>query len=153
MAQAGPPSKGPHMFHGLSTVTLYAPDLDDASRWYTEALGIEPYYVTPAYIEFHIGPMQAELGFIKAAYAGSALARTPAPVVGSPSGVVANWHVDDVAAERERLIALGATPHDDVVERGEGAGYVTASVIDPFGNVLGLIHNPHWAALHAGHSS
>ena len=24
------------------------------------------------------------------------------------------------------------------------AGFVTASVIDPFGNVLGVMHNPHY---------
>lgn len=135
------------MFHGLSTVTLYAADLDEAARWYTEVLGVEPYYVTPAYIEFHVGPRQSELGVIKAEYAGSPLARTPAPEAGSPRGAVVNWHVDDVAAEQARLVGLGATAHDDVVERGDGAGYVTASVVDPFGNILGLIHNPNWARI------
>ena len=28
-------------------------------------------------------------------------------------------------------------------ERGE-AGWVTASVVDPFGNILGLMHSPHY---------
>ena len=136
------------MFHGLSTVTLFAPDVDEASRWYTEVLGVPPYFVTPAYVEFHVGREEAELGLIKAEYAGSPLARTPAPVVGSPAGAVVYWHVDDVAAERDRLVGLGARPHDDVIEREEGSGYVTASVVDPFGNVVGLIHNPHWADNH-----
>lgn len=137
------------MFHGLSTVTFYAPDLTEAASWYSRVLGLEPYYVTPAYIEFRVGDRRAELGIIKAEYAGSPLARTPAPVPGSPAGAVVSWHVDDVATARERLLELGASPHDDVVERGEGAGYVTASVIDPFGNILGLIHNPHWAEFSA----
>lgn len=138
------------MFHGLSTVTFYAADLEEAATWYTQVLGGEPYYVTPAYVEFRVGRHRAELGLIKAEYAGSHLARTPAPVPGQPSGAVVNWHVEDVPAARERLLELGASPHDDVVERGDGGGYVTASVIDPFGNILGLIHNPHWAEFSAG---
>lgn len=138
------------MFQGLSTVTFYAADLQEAATWYTQVLGVEPYYVTPAYVEFRVGPRQAELGLIKAEYAGSHLARTPAPVAGQPAGAVVNWHVEDVPAARESLLALGASPHDDVVARGEGDGYVTASVIDPFGNILGLIHNPHWAEFSAG---
>jgi hypothetical protein len=35
-------------------------------------------------------------------------------------------------------------PPSPVTERG--AGFVTASVTDPFGNVLGVMSNPHWAA-------
>ncbi len=54
------------------------------------------------------------------------------------------WHVDDVAAAVDRAIALGATAHDPVT--GREAGFVTGSVVDPFGNVLGLMHSPHWLA-------
>jgi hypothetical protein len=46
----------------------------------------------------------------------------------------------------ERLVALGATVHDPVTVRE--AGFVTGSVVDPFGNVLGLMHSPHWLAGH-----
>lgn len=41
----------------------------------------------------------------------------------------------------ERLLTMGATPHEPVTERGEGV--VTASVIDPRGNILGIRTNPH----------
>ena len=27
-----------------------------------------------------------------------------------------------------------------------GEGFVTASVVDPFGNLLGVMTNPHWTA-------
>jgi hypothetical protein len=37
---------------------------------------------------------------------------------------------------------MGAEPHQPVTERGEG--FVTASVVDPFGNVLGIMRNPHY---------
>lgn len=32
--------------------------------------------------------------------------------------------------------------HDKIVERGPG--FVTASVIDPFGNILGIMFNQHY---------
>ena len=61
---------------------------------------------------------------------------------GSSAGVILNWHVDDVAATLDRLVELGATQHDPITERG--AGFVTASVVDPFGNVLRVMANPHY---------
>jgi len=40
------------------------------------------------------------------------------------------------------LLSMGATPHEDVTERGPG--FVTASVVDPFGNALGVMYNQHY---------
>jgi catechol 2,3-dioxygenase-like lactoylglutathione lyase family enzyme len=62
------------MLRGLTTVTFFADDLTAAQRWYTEVLGIEPYFSrsvdgTPAYIEFRIGDYQHELGFIDSRFA------------------------------------------------------------------------------------
>ena len=51
-------------------------------------------------------------------------------------------HVDDVAATLERLLSLGATQLDGVRERGPG--FVTASVVDLFGKVLGIMYNRHY---------
>ena len=42
-----------------------------------------------------------------------------------------------------RLLELGATPHGAVTDVGEGI--LTASVFDPFGNIFGIIQNPHFA--------
>ena len=36
-----------------------------------------------------------------------------------------------------------------MTRRGDG-GFITASVVDPFGNVLGIMQNPHWREQH-GH--
>jgi predicted enzyme related to lactoylglutathione lyase len=52
------------------------------------------------------------------------------------------WHVDDVRASFERLVSMGATVHEKPVERGPG--FVTASVVDPFGNILGVMYNQHY---------
>lgn len=57
-----------------------------------------------------------------------------------------NWHVDDLAATVEALTAHGATEIAPITPRGEG--FVTAAFLDPFGNVIGVMTNPHWAAAH-----
>jgi hypothetical protein len=48
-----------------------------------------------------------------------------------------------VEAAFERLLSMGATEYEPVTRRGE-AGFVTASVVDPFGNVLGVMYTPHY---------
>ena len=59
----------------------------------------------------------------------------------SPGGVVA-WHVDDLAGTFERLLSLGATTYEKPTVRGEG--FATASVVDPFGDILGIMSNRHY---------
>lgn len=55
------------------------------------------------------------------------------------------WHVDDLPATLEQLLAMGATEYEPLTARA--SGFSTASVIDPFGNILGVMHNPHYLAL------
>ena len=43
------------------------------------------------------------------------------------------------------LLARGAKEHQPVVERGDG--FVTASVFYPFGNILGVMYNPHYVEI------
>lgn len=102
---------------------------------------MEPYFSSeaagrgPGYVEFRIGDYQHELGIIDRRFAPPGLATTR-------GGTVAYWHVDDIAATLERLLSLGAQLLEGVTERGPG--FVTASVIDPFGNVLGIMFNRHY---------
>ncbi|TVZ01933.1 VOC family protein [Trebonia kvetii] len=128
------------MLRGLSTVSLFADDVAAARAWYAELLGIEAYFVrpaegTPAYVEFRIGDYQHELGIIDSRFAPNGRPATAA-------GAVIYWHVDDVRAGYERLISMGATAYEEPVERGPG--FVTASVVDPFGNILGIMYNRHY---------
>lgn len=67
-----------------------------------------------------------------------------------PAGVTTYWHVDDIEAAVERAVSLGATAHEPI--RNQGADFITASVVDPFGNVLGLMSNPHYLAVLDGTS-
>jgi catechol 2,3-dioxygenase-like lactoylglutathione lyase family enzyme len=123
------------MLRGLATINLWAEDLEAAQRWYTELLGVAPYFERPGYREFRVGDYQHELGLIDSRYAPDGLAEATA-------GAIAYWHVDDVAAAFDRLLSLGATAVEGPTERGPG--FVTASVRDPFGNVLGVMYNRHY---------
>ena len=125
---------------GLSTISFFADDLKAARKWYVDLLGIDPYFErpdaeNPAYIEFRIGDYQHELGIIDSNY-------TPKGATGGPGGAVVFWHVDDVAATLEKLTAMGAKEYEPLTNRE--AGFITASVVDPFGNILGIIYNPHY---------
>jgi predicted enzyme related to lactoylglutathione lyase len=124
------------MLRGLATVNFWAADLEAAKRWYAELLGIEPYFERPGYAEFRLGDYQHELGLIDSRYAPDGSATGPA-------GAIVYWHVDDVAATLEKLLSMGAKEYEALTRRGE-KGFVTASVVDPFGNVLGIMYNPHY---------
>ena len=129
------------MLRGMATVSYWADDLEAAKSWYSDLLGLEPYFAAsgpdhqPAYYEFRLGDYQQELGLIGRRYA-------PEGAATGPAGVILYWHVDDLTATLERLMAMGAAEHEPPTERG--AGFITASVIDPFGNILGIMHNPHY---------
>jgi predicted enzyme related to lactoylglutathione lyase len=123
------------MLRGLTTINFFAADLTAAKEWYSEFLGVEPYFQVPGYIEFRIGDYKHEFGIIDAAYA-------PHDTAVAPGGSILYWAVDDLSATVERLIALGAKEHEPIRERGEG--FVTASVVDPFGNILGVMTNVHY---------
>jgi predicted enzyme related to lactoylglutathione lyase len=70
--------------------------------------------------------------------------RTSPTPSSEPGGVITYWHVDDdVAATFERLESMGAKEYQPITPRGD-QGFVTAAVIDPFGNVLGIMYNPHY---------
>lgn len=126
------------VLRGLATVSFYAADHEAAKKWYSEWLGVEPYFNVPGYSEFRIGDYQHELGIIDAAFA-------PAGATQNPGGAIAYWHVDDLQASLDNLVARGAKPYQPITDHSGGKGnFVTASVVDPFGNVLGIMTNKHY---------
>jgi len=136
----------PSPLRGIAQLNISAVDVAEARDWYAGVLGLEPYFQRPdaerpAYVEFRIGDAEDELGIIDRRY-------LPPSPAGAPGGVVARWHVDDITGTVGRLLASGAREYEPVTERGEG--FVTASVVDPFGNVLGLIHSPHYLEMLGG---
>ncbi|MGA6161189.1 VOC family protein [Amycolatopsis magusensis] len=125
------------MLRGLANTSFFATDLAAAKAWYTELFGIKPYFDrSPGYLEFRIGDYQHEFGIVNAAYA------PPGVLPAQPGGAITYWHVDDLEATVTRLLDLGAQEFEPITERGPG--FVTASVTDPFGNVLGVMFNQHY---------
>ena len=139
-SQANTPRNG---LRGLTTAVYHADDHEAAKRWYAELLGVEPYLSRPEYAEFRFGDYQHELGLLN----GRFLAELggEAPKAAGPAGVIVYWHVDDVEAVLARLTAMGAKPHQPPRDFGEG--FIGASVIDPFGNIVGIMYNPHYLAV------
>ncbi len=124
------------VLRGISTVRFHAADLAKAKEWYSEFLGIEPYFNRPEYVEFRLGDYQHELGLLDSRFAADLGGKA------GEGGAVVYWHVDDLAATVDRLLAMGAKLHEPIRKFGEG--FSGASVIDPFGNILGLMYNAHY---------
>ena len=125
----------PNTLRGIATLSYWAPDFAAAKEWYTELLGVAPYFERPGYAEWRVGDYQHELGLIDSRYA-------PGGSSSGPGGVIAYWHVDDLPSMLERLLSMGATEYESLTERGPG--FTTASVVDPFGNILGIMSNAHY---------
>lgn len=117
------------MIQGLRTVIYAVTDLFRAKEWYGMVLGKEPYFDQPFYVGYNVGGF--ELGLIPDGKPGA-------------GGTMAYWGVPDAAAELNRLQGLGAKVNEAVQE--VGGGVKTATVLDPFGNVFGIIENPHFDA-------
>ena len=133
-----------HFLRGMATVNFWADDVVAARDWYEKLFGIKAYFAmpeeAPAYIEFRIGDDADEFGIIDRKYAPKAMRQ-------GPGGAVLHWHVDDLEGTFDALLAAGATVYEPITPRS--SGFITASVVDPFGNVLGIMTNPHYAELHA----
>ena len=111
---------------GLRSLIYAVNNIEAAKRWYTAVLGQAPYFDSPAYVGFNVGGF--ELG----------LWATEQPVeVGGAHGY---WGVEDIDAEYSRLLELGAREHTPV--QNVGGEIRLGTVLDPFGNILGVIYNP-----------
>ncbi|HEY2557633.1 MAG TPA: VOC family protein [Diaminobutyricibacter sp.] len=117
------------MFLGLRTIVYPAPDLDASRAWWTQVLGVPPYFDEPFYVGFNPG--------------GYELGLDPA---GDPAlGARTYWGVRDVAAAAARLIALGAVVVEPITEPGEGIKL--GMFRNPAGDLIGLIENPVFEVL------
>ena len=119
------------MLLGLRTAIYRTPDLAQGKLWYTKVLGFAPYFDQPFYVGFNIGGY--ELGLDPNFTVGKAGA----------GGTVAYWRVAEIEPAVQQFVAAGASvvvaPHD------VGDGIKVGTVADPFGNLIGLIENPHFA--------
>jgi predicted enzyme related to lactoylglutathione lyase len=118
------------MILGLRTCIYHVPpdQLARAKEWYTRAAGTPPYFDQPFYVGFTVG--------------GFELGLHPGGGKPGPGGAVAYWGTADIVAEVARLKELGAVEVNAIQDVGEGIK--VAVLADPFGNLFGVIENPHF---------
>jgi predicted enzyme related to lactoylglutathione lyase len=115
------------MIQGLRTVVYPVTQLREATDWYRRVLEKAPYFEQPFYVGFEVGGF--ELGLIPDGEPGS-------------TGATAYWGTQDAAAELARLESLGAALQSALADVGDGIR--VATVRDPYGNLFGIIENPHF---------
>jgi predicted enzyme related to lactoylglutathione lyase len=118
------------MIKGLATVVYHVQDLDRAKAWYATVFQQQPYFDQPFYVGFNIGGY--ELGLHPDEMGGRA----------GRAGSVAYWRVPEINAAVRHFEAAGAPVVEPIQDVGEGIK--VAAVSDPFGNLIGLIENPHF---------
>lgn len=116
------------MILGMRTVIYGVTDLAKAKAWYSAAFGIEPYFDEPYYVGFNVGGYELGLD----------------PDAGSTGagGCTAYWGVENADKALAHMESIGGAVHSPVNEVGEGIK--VASILDPFGNHVGIIENPHF---------
>ena len=111
------------MFQRLRTIVYAAPDLARARDWYREVLGQAPYFDEPYYVGFDVH--------------GCELGLDPDSPAAGPGGAITYWSVPSAEIAYARLLELGAQEHQPVHD--VGGGISLGAVVDPFGNVVGVI--------------
>ena len=114
------------MTTGMKTIINPVKDLDAAKAVYRALLGVEPTMDQPYYVGFDIG--------------GQHLGLDPHGHDKGMTGPVGYWHVEDLTASLDELLAAGAQPEQAVSD--VGGGKLVATVRDTDGNVFGLIQEP-----------
>ena len=126
---------------GFATLTYFAEDVSAAVDWYTELLGTGPVFTRPgpggrpSYAKFTIDESTS--------LAIAARAFAPPGMSLETGGAVGYWDVEDLDAVLEQLTAMGAKEYIPLTPHGP---IVSAAVVDPFGNVVGLSSEGHSAA-------
>jgi predicted enzyme related to lactoylglutathione lyase len=117
------------MLKGLRTIIYPVTDLAQAKEFYSALTGTIPYFDQPFYVGYDVGGY--ELGLDPN--------QTPAT---STNGPCTYWGVDIIESALHSVLAIGAKPHTPITDVGDSIK--VATVLDPFGNVVGLIENPHF---------
>jgi len=110
------------MTSGLKTVIYPVKDLASAKKLYGTLLGVEPYADQPYYVGFNVG--------------GQDVGLDPHGHSKGMTGPLPYWHVSDIQASIDDLVAIGAELQQEPTD--VGGGNLIATVKDTDGNVIGL---------------
>ncbi len=115
----------------LAQALLFVSDVRRMQEFYEGVLGFAVVAVEPGFVQLSAGQAMIALHAIPPEY----MPEIASPPVEREDGVIKlGFHVDDVDAERTRLIARGVTMRD--VKRWSGIAFCDG--IDPEGNVFQL---------------
>jgi methyltransferase (TIGR00027 family) len=109
------------MFQGLRGIIYKVSDIEKAKNWYSKVFDTKPIFDMPFAVVFSVGD--------------SIFGLTPTTTIKNDDSVIAYWEVDDIDSEYKRLLQLGATVHTEI---NIVFNRKRATVVDPFGNILGI---------------
>ena len=112
------------MTSGLKTIIYPVKDLAAAKAVYGALLGEEPVMDEAYYVQFNV--------------AGQEIGLDPNGHGKGMTGPTPYWHVEDIKATIEAVLAAGGSEQQAVTDYG---GRLTATVADADGNPIGLIQN------------
>lgn len=118
------------MFKGLRTVIFPSKNLTSDKAFWTETLGVTPYFDEQFYVGFNVG--------------GYELGLDPNGDAEGMDGPVTYWGVDDIAVALKDLDTKGVRIIQDATD--VGGGIKTARLLDAAGNQFGIIENPNFKA-------
>jgi len=115
------------MFKGLRTVIYHVNNIEEAKKWYSSILDIPPYFDQAYYVGFNVKGFELGLD-------------PNSDGVTKGNNVVGYWMVDNVQSVLKDLLEKGAKLNTDVQDVGEGIK--VATVLDPYGNIFGIMDEP-----------
>jgi predicted enzyme related to lactoylglutathione lyase len=119
------------MLTGIAGVIIWTDDLERLAAFYRDTLGLAPHSVRPYFIAFKWGEMRLSLG----------QHRKVAGPSRDPYRIMLNLAVDDIHQTHASLLAKGV--HFLRPPEHEHWGGWVATFLDPDGNILQLLQQPH----------
>ena len=114
------------MNQGIRTVIYPVRDIEKAKNLFSKLLGVQPSMEYPNYVGFQTG--EQEIGL------------DPNGIKQGMLGPLGYYHVDDIRKTLRSLQEAGAQVRQEI--KDVGGGKLIASIVDPDGNVIGLIQMP-----------
>jgi predicted enzyme related to lactoylglutathione lyase len=114
------------MNQGVGTIIYPVKDINRAKKLFSQLLEVEPLMDEPYYVGYRVGNQDIGLD--------------PNGFNQGMTGTISYYHVSDIRKSLQDLLDGGALTLQDI--RDVGGGKLIATIIDPEGNLIGLIQIP-----------